>query len=136
MSENDSEPVPKLPRGRGLKFSGPEVFRIGFTLVTLIGIIVLTRPCANAVSNFVTGVGSGSAQKMPTPNSVAPPVGEGSDGSAAGSASAANPGDYEVLKPGMSEAEIKAAIERARARSSGSGGSSGSAGSSAGSASP
>ncbi len=99
VPERDDEPVPKLPRGRGFRFSGPEMFRIGMTIVTLIGVIVLARPCANSVSGFVTGMdGSGSAANMPKPGTVDQPQ------------------QYESLKPGMSDAEIKAAIERAKAR--------------------
>jgi len=116
-SDRDSEPVPKLPRGRGFKLQGPELFRIVLTIMTLVGVILLTKPCANAVSGFVTGFGSGSgsaASQMPTPDNVTPPLAGSGAGSDVGS-------DYETLKPGMSEAEIKAAIERARARAAGTG---------------
>lgn len=105
MSEPIDEPVPKLPRGRGLKFSGPELFRIALTLITLIGIIVLTKPCSSAVSSFVTGFDEGSNKTMPKPGNVDMPRQE----------------TYEELKPGMTEAEIKAAIERSKARAAGSG---------------
>jgi hypothetical protein len=97
------EPVPKLPRGRGMKFSGPEMFRIGLTLVTLIGVVVLMRPCANAVSGFVTsfdGSGSAKQQQMPKPGTVDMPRDE----------------EYERLKPGMTPEQIKAAMERSKAR--------------------
>lgn len=99
-ADRDDEPVPKLPRGRGFKFSGPEIFRIGMTLVTLIGVVILARPCADSVSGFVMGMdGSGSAAKtMPKPGTVDQPQ------------------QFESLKPGMSDTEIKAAIERAKAR--------------------
>jgi hypothetical protein len=102
------EPVPKLPRGRGMKFSGPEMFRIGLTLVTLIGVIVLMRPCANAVSGFVTsfdGSGSAKQQQMPKPGTVDMPRDDQ---------------QYEQLKPGMTPEQIKAAIERSKARNAGS----------------
>lgn len=107
------EPVPKLPRGRGMKFSKPELFRIGFTLITLIGVIMLTKPCASSVSSFVMsmdGSGSGSAggkdtTTMPRPNNVDVPV----------------PAQYEQLRPGMTDEEVKAAIERSKARAAGSG---------------
>ncbi len=106
-TEPDPEPIPKLPRGRGIKLSGPELFRVALTLIALVGVIVLTRPCANAVSGFVTSFDQGSdrEQAVPHPGTVDVPP---------------EP-SYERLRPGMSEAEIKAAIERSKARAAGSG---------------
>lgn len=104
----DLDEVPKLPRGRGLKFSKPELLRIGLTLITLIGIIMMTGPCANAVSGFVTGfddTGSASSS-MPKPGTVDQP----------------EPApQFEEIRPGMTDEEIKAVIERSRARAAGSG---------------
>jgi hypothetical protein len=100
----DAEPVPKLPRGRGLKLSGPELFRIALTLVTLIGVVVLTPMCARSVANFVTSFDQDSEKAMPKPGNVDLPAGS----------------QYERLQPGMSEQEIKAAIERAKANAAGS----------------
>jgi hypothetical protein len=96
-----------------MKLRGPELFRIGMTLFMLIGIIALTRPCANAVSNFVMGMdGSNSnaakAKQMPTPDNVSPVV------VPAGTAGSA--GDYEHLTPDMTEEQMKTAIERAKAK--------------------
>lgn len=102
------EDVPKLPRGRGLKFSTVELFRIGFTVIMLVAVLMMARPCANAVSGFVTSLGSGSGSavhQMPKPGTVDMPQ---------------QPRQYEQLRPGMTEAEIKAAIERSKARSAGS----------------
>ena len=118
MSESGDgeEPVPKLPRGRGLKFSGPELLRIVMTLVALVGVIVLARPCANSVSNFVMGYsGSDSASKMPKPG-VEPPAPAPSDLDT-----------YEHLRPGMTDEEVKAAVERAKAKNAGSAQNAGSA---------
>ena len=96
----DSEPVPKLPRGRGMRFSAPELFRIAMTLGFLVAVIALTKPCASAVSTFVMGFdGSGS--------------GKGSGSAGSGSA-VVDP--YEHLTPNMSDDEVKAAIERAKAK--------------------
>jgi hypothetical protein len=97
-----SEAIPKLPRGRGIKLSGPELFRIALTLMALVGVIVLTKPCANAVSGFVTSFDQGSDREMPMPGSVDVPAQH-----------------YEQLEPGMTEQEIKAAIERAKAKAAG-----------------
>lgn len=105
--------MPKLPRGRGLKLSRPELFRIALTLLTLIGVIVLTRPCANAVSGFVTSFDQGSDPSVPKPGTVDLPA-----------ADPATEPTYETLKPGMTEDEIKAAVERSKARAAGSAGSS------------
>jgi hypothetical protein len=102
------EPVPKLPRGRGLRFSRPEVFRIVGLAGLLVFLLVTGRPCADSVSRFVTSFGDSgsSAAPLPRPGTVdVPSGGAGSDLDR-----------YEPLRPGMSDAEIKAAIERARAR--------------------
>lgn len=100
--EPADEPVPRLPRGRGLKLSGPELLRILILAILLVFLVATQRPCASAVSRFVTSFGSGA-------------------GSAAGSGSGSGTGGYERLRPGMTDDEVKAAIERARARA-GSGG--------------
>ena len=46
MSEDASEPVPKLPRGRGMNAQGPEMFRIAITIALLVAVVVLTKPCS------------------------------------------------------------------------------------------
>jgi hypothetical protein len=101
------EPVPKLPRGRGLRLSRVQLFRIIGLAALLIFLLVTQRPCSNAVSTFVTGFDD---------------QGSGSGGSAAGSAGS-NSGSqqYEHLKSGMTDEEVKAAIDRARAKAAGSG---------------
>lgn len=110
MTDRDDEPVPKLPRGRGLKLSGPQVFRILMTLVALVGVIVLAKPCANSVSNFVTGYSQGSdSSKLPKPGNVEPIV------------PPSELDKYEQLKPGMTEEELKAAVERAKAKNAAAG---------------
>ncbi|MEO6776567.1 MAG: hypothetical protein ABI467_26730 [Kofleriaceae bacterium] len=94
MASGDDTDVPKLPRGRGLKFSVPEIFRILVTLALLVALVVLMKPCSKAVSTFVMGFGSGS-------------------GSGSGSA---KPDPYERLTPGMTDDEVRAAIERSKAK--------------------
>ena len=105
MTDDD---VPKLPRGRGLRLSRPQLIRIAGTVFLLVFLIMMQRPCADAVSKFVTGFGDqGSASvQMPKPGNVDVP------GGSAGSAS--GPDRYEHLRPGMTEDEIKAVIDRAR----------------------
>ena len=104
--EGVSNDVPKLPRGRGLRLSRPQMVRIAGTLLLLVFLIAMQRPCADAVSKFVTGFGDEGSQavKMPRPGAVDQPTERGSAA------------DYEQLRPGMTEAEIKAAIERSKAK--------------------
>lgn len=104
--------MPKLPRGRGLRLSGPQLARIGLTLALLVLLVMTQQPCADAVSSFVTGFGDqgSAAAVMPRPDNVDLPRSSG-----AGSGSA-DVDDYERLRPGMSDDEIKGAIERARAK--------------------
>jgi len=126
----DDEPVPRLPRTRGFKLSTPQLVRIGLTGALLVLVIAVQRPCSDSVSKFVTGFGDqGSAKaQMPRPGAVDQPSERGSAA------------DYEQLRPGMTEAEIKAAIERSkakaaeRARASGAGAEGSGEGSGAGSA--
>jgi hypothetical protein len=106
----DDEPVPRLPRTRAFKLSGPQLVRIALTGAMLVLVVAVQRPCSDSVSKFVTGFGEeGSAAgtgagKMPKPGAVDQPSGRGSAT------------DYEPLRPDMTEAEIKAAIERSKAR--------------------
>ncbi len=102
------EPVPRLPRGRGMRFSRPELFRVAGLAILLVFLLVAQRPCADAVSRFVTSFGDGgsAAAPLPRPGTVDLPAGSDLD-------------RYERLRPGMTDAEIKAAIERARARAHG-----------------
>jgi hypothetical protein len=107
LRESGDEEVPKLPRGRGFKLSTPQLIRIGGTALLLVLLIVMQKPCAEAVSGFVTGFdGSGSAAKaMPKPGNVdVPHEGNGSAG------------DYEHLGANMTDAELKAAVERSKAK--------------------
>jgi hypothetical protein len=101
--------IPKLPRGAAFKVPPAAIVRILLTGAMLVMVIVATKPCANSVSKFVVDMdssGSGSAaRQMPKPGTVDVPT--TNNGSA---------GDYEALRPDMTEAELKAAIERAKAK--------------------
>jgi len=98
---DDDDHVPRLPRGRGFKLSRGQLIKIVLTAGLLVMLLVVQRPCAESVSTFVTGFGDrGSAsQQMPKPGNVER---TGSD-------------HYEVIRTDMTEAEIKAAMARARA---------------------
>jgi hypothetical protein len=91
-----------------MRFSRPELFRIAGLAILLVFLLVAQRPCSDAVSRFVTSFGDNgsAAAPLPRPGTVDLPAGgAGSD-----------LGRYEPLRPGMTEAELKAAIERARTR--------------------
>ncbi|SRR5258706_9831045 len=107
MAAPDPDEVPRLPRGRGIKLSRPEMFRIAMTLGLLIALIVLAKPCSDAVSKFVMRFDNGSNQgsQMPKPDKLVPPP----------------PTEGVLIRGDMSEDERKAAIERARAAAAGSG---------------
>ena len=92
------EPVPKLPRGRGIKLTGPEVVRVVMTLAMLVAIIVLAKPCGDAVSRFVMRFDNGSSagSQMPKPNNVTAP----------------EPPHGVMIRGDMTEEERKQAIER------------------------
>jgi hypothetical protein len=109
-----TDDVPRLPRGRGLRLSRPQMVRIAGTLVLLVFLVVMQRPCADAVSTFVTSFGDrgSAAVQMPKPGNVDMPgsAGSGSNGALQGE------GQFERLRPDMTEDEIKAVIERARTK--------------------
>ena len=116
-----TDDVPKLPRGRGLRLSRPQMVRIAGTLLLLVFLLMMQRPCSDAVSKFVTSFGDdgSAAAQMPKPGNVDVPVAAGGSGSAGGSAApgAERPDHddrYERLRPDMTEDEIKAVIDRAR----------------------
>ena len=101
----DSEPVPKLPRGKGIRLNGPEMFRIVITGAMLVAVLVMAKPCGNAVGNFVMGFeGSGKGSAMPKPGNVDIPRLPGSAG------------DYVELHAGMTDEQIQQAIAQARAK--------------------
>ena len=132
MSEDEekpAEPVPRLPRGRGLRLTGPEVVRILITGAMLVAVLILAKPCGDSVSRFVMGFdGSGKGSAIPKPGNVDLPA------QLPGSA-----GDYVELHPGMTDEQVRQAIEQAKAKrhaaDTGSAASTGSAGQ-AGSAAP
>ena len=128
MSEQDdlpatSDPVPRLPRGKGLALSGAAMMRIGITAIALVALLVLQRPCSKAVGQFVTAFGSqpSSGSAAPAAGELAPAPGPAAAPAAptprpAGAPVSRDPADYEVLSPSMTDDELRSAIERARRR--------------------
>lgn len=45
--------MPRLPRGRGIKLTGPEVFRILIFAAMLVGVLALRQPCSDGVASFM-----------------------------------------------------------------------------------
>jgi hypothetical protein len=93
--------------------------RIAGTLLLLVFLIIVQHPCADAVSKLVTSFGDrgSAAAQMPRPGTVDMP---GSGSAAPGVGSAASTDGYEHLRPGMTDDEIKAVIDRARIKAAGS----------------
>lgn len=81
------------------------------TAALLIALLVTYRQCADSVSKFVTSFGDEGSAKTTAPVPRPGEVDQPSTAPAIGSA-----GDYELIKPGMTEEEVKAAIERAKAK--------------------
>lgn len=116
----EDEPVPKLPRGKGIRLTGPEIVRVVMTAAMLIAIIVLAKPCGDAVSRFVMRFdnGSGAGSQMPKPANVQ-------------QQQPAPPPKGVMIRGDMTEEERKAAIERELHGSAAAGGSGATAGSGA-----
>ena len=105
--------IPRLPRGGGFRISTPNLIRIAMTAAILVMIIVIQRPCAEHVSEFVTSYGQGSA---PTSGSQ----GIGSSALLPHPGTVDQPPEYVQITPDMTPEQVKAAIERAKARAAGS----------------
>lgn len=88
--------VPRLPRGRGFRFSTNEIVRILVVATALVALIVLQKPCARSVSKFVTSFAEVDAG-VGAPDATMRPV------------------EGVRLRTDMTPAEIEAAIAAARA---------------------
>ena len=119
----DDEPIPRLPRGKLFKLTGPQMFRILFFAALLVGVLALRQPCSEGIGRFVesfdesdagpTGPQDGSPQR---PGSLA--------GSPAGASSGSEPGQVPDNPSGsvngffritgdMSDEEIRATLRKA-----------------------
>jgi hypothetical protein len=90
--------VPRLPRGRGLRFTSPQVMKILFFIALLVAVIALQRPCSEAAGNFVGQFDDPKAAKDAGPAKVDP---------------ALPPGNYVEIDTSLSDEEIKKALEKA-----------------------
>ncbi len=79
MGSPDSEdPVPRIPRAKGWGFSGGELIRIAMFATLLVAVLVLRKPCASNVGNFIQSfeppVDAGAATgPAPAPGALPPP---------------------------------------------------------------
>jgi hypothetical protein len=94
--------VPRLPRGKGFKLSFGEIVRIGLTATMLIAVLVLAKPCADAVGRFVASFDPPDAQPAPAPQTSQPHQPE------------KTPAGYVHLTPNMTPQQIQQAIGAAR----------------------
>ena len=90
--------VPRLPRGKGWGLSFPQLLRIGMVAVALVAVVVLTRPCADATSKFVTGFDDTDAAVIRLIDAGAPPPPSGT-----------------LLRADMTPEQLEAAIAKERA---------------------
>jgi len=100
----DDAPVPRLPRGKGIRLSTQSVIRIGMFATLLVAVVVMQRPCADNVSRFVTSFGpdaGASARPTPAAPAATPPAAE------------LPAGDFVRLTPDMTEEEIRRKIGQA-----------------------
>jgi hypothetical protein len=92
--------VPRLPRGRGIRLAGPQMVRIVMFAALLVAIIVLARPCGDAVETYFESLDPPALDAAPAPKAPDPYEGK-----------------YHEIKPGMTEQEIEQVIEKARQES-------------------
>jgi hypothetical protein len=76
--DEDDEPIPRLPRGGGWRFSRGELVRIAMFAALLVAVLVLRKPCAENVGGFIQSfsppIDAGPAPAAPSPGFTAPSV--------------------------------------------------------------
>jgi hypothetical protein len=85
----------RLPRGRGLRLSFPEVLRIAMVAAMLVAVIALQRPCSDAVGRFVAGFDPPPATSLDAAPVAVPP-------------------GYVHLRTDMTPEEVRQAVDQAR----------------------
>ena len=96
MARRDpDDDVPRLPRGRGFRFSTNEIVRILVVATALVALLVLQKPCARSVSKFVNSFAEVDAG-VASPDAMLAPI------------------EGVRLRTDMTPAELQAAIESAR----------------------
>ncbi len=72
VRKGDVDPVPVLPRGRGMRWLWSDLFRIAFLLIMLVALIATRQQCADGVARFM-----GSFDPVDAGAPADPPVPEG-----------------------------------------------------------
>ncbi len=99
QAKADLAEIPKIPYARGLRLSGREIMRIAMLIGTLVLLLTMQQPCAQAVSSFVSDFDTGSAAVAPKPAPVPANL---------GSAALVH------LPAGMTDEQMKTKIDQAR----------------------
>jgi hypothetical protein len=93
--------VPRLPRGKGIRLAGPQMVRIVMFAALLVAVVVLARPCGDAVETYFQTLEEAAPDAAPAPKKQPDPF----------------EGKYHEIKPGMTDKEIEEVIEKARRES-------------------
>ena len=105
---DESEPIPRLPRGKGLSLAGPQLVRIAMFVALLVAVLFLRQPCADGIANFMGQFETGedaTSTVDPASSTTSEPV---PDDDELGSG-------FVRLRGDMSEEELKKALDQADA---------------------
>ncbi len=100
VPDYNRQPVPRLPRGKGTRFSTMSMFRIAMLGMLLVAVLVMRKPCADGVAKFIGGF----EQKPDAGAEQAPPR------------TTLPPGEYIKLDGPLTEEKLKELRERAKKR--------------------
>nr|HEX4315462.1 hypothetical protein [Kofleriaceae bacterium] len=74
MTEPPEDQVPKIPFAKGMRLSVREMIRIVMVAAMLVVVVVMQKPCGDAVSRFVSGFDDPNADQpaveMPKPDNL------------------------------------------------------------------
>lgn len=108
--------VPRLPRGRGIRLSFPEILRILMVAVLLIAVITLREPCADSVGVFIEAFEPPAQVGGPAAPGSTPASGAAEPTPAAAGDTDEFPADeYIHLPTDLSEAELRERLEALQA---------------------
>ena len=97
-----------------MSWSGPQLTRVVMFATLLLAVLLMRRPCADAVGRFFSSFDEtqtardGGVRAVPKPEAIV------DDTAAPASGTDPYKTEYVEIKPGMTDAEIQAAIQKAR----------------------